>query len=115
MLRQQRNAQTFRKRAVSQRQVRIYKAGQSSRRLVTVFVIAAVLFIAVLARVTVLQTVQAGALRTATHPWATASRGMPAKARRSAISAQSFKGRPRLPCIDKSRTSNGLGLIGAHY
>ena len=65
MLRQQRNAQTFRKRAVSQRQVRIYKAGQSSRRLVTVFVIAAVLFIAVLARVTVLQTVQAGALRTA--------------------------------------------------
>ncbi|HEY5423196.1 MAG TPA: penicillin-binding protein 2, partial [Ilumatobacteraceae bacterium] len=65
LLRQQRSAQTFRKRAVSQRQVRIYKAGQSSRRLVTVFVIAAVLFIAVLARVTVLQTVQAGALRTA--------------------------------------------------
>jgi len=66
MLRQQRTAaQTFRKRAVSKRQVRIYKAGQSSRRLVSVFVIAAVLFLAVLARVTVLQTVQAGALRTA--------------------------------------------------
>ncbi|HZX55699.1 MAG TPA: penicillin-binding protein 2, partial [Ilumatobacteraceae bacterium] len=65
MLRQQRNAQPFRKRAVSQRQARIYKAGQSSRRLVSVFVIAAVLFLAVLARVTLLQTVQAGALRTA--------------------------------------------------
>ena len=46
-------------------QARIYRAGQSSRRLVAVFVIAALLFIAVLARVTVLQTVQADALRSA--------------------------------------------------
>ncbi|MEY2400678.1 MAG: hypothetical protein QOJ08_789, partial [Ilumatobacteraceae bacterium] len=64
-LRQQRDAQAFRKRAVSQRQTRIYRAGQSSRRLVAVFVIAAVLFLAVLARVTVLQTVQADELRLA--------------------------------------------------
>ena len=64
-LKQQRNAQTFRKRAVSQRQTRVYKAGQSSRRLVAVFVIAALLFLAVLARVTLLQTVQAHDLRTA--------------------------------------------------
>jgi cell division protein FtsI (penicillin-binding protein 3) len=61
----QRNAQAFRKRAVAQRQTRIYRAGQSSRRLVAVFVIAAVLFLAVLARVTMLQTVQADALRQA--------------------------------------------------
>ncbi|MEP7112001.1 MAG: penicillin-binding protein 2 [Ilumatobacteraceae bacterium] len=60
-----RNAQAFRKRAVAQRQTRIYRAGQSSRRLVAVFVIAAVLFLAVLARVTLLQTVQADALRSA--------------------------------------------------
>ena len=63
--RQARNAQPFRKRAVSKHQARIYKAGQSSRRLVAVFVIAAVLFLAVLARVTLLQTVQADALRLA--------------------------------------------------
>ena len=55
--------QAFRKRAVSQHQSRIYKAGQSSRRLVAVFVIAALLFLAVLARVTLLQTVQADELR----------------------------------------------------
>ena len=50
---------------MSQRQSRIYRAGQSSRRLVAVFVIAALLFLAVLARVTVLQTVQADGLRNA--------------------------------------------------
>ena len=50
---------------MSARHVRTYKAGQSSRRLVAVFVIAAVLFLAVLARVTVLQTVQADGLRLA--------------------------------------------------
>jgi cell division protein FtsI (penicillin-binding protein 3) len=61
----QRNAQAFRKRAVAQRQSRLYRAGQSSRRLVAVFVIAAVLFLAVLARVTLLQTVQADGLRLA--------------------------------------------------
>ncbi len=43
----------------------MYKAGQSSRRLVAVFVIAALMFLAVLARVTLLQTVQADELRTA--------------------------------------------------
>ena len=43
----------------------MYKAGQSSRRLVAVFVIAALMFIAVLARVTLLQTVQADELRLA--------------------------------------------------
>ncbi|MEP7046036.1 MAG: penicillin-binding protein 2 [Ilumatobacteraceae bacterium] len=59
------NANTFRKRAIPQRRSRIYKAGQSSRRLVAVFVIAALLFLAVLARVTLLQTVQADALRSA--------------------------------------------------
>ena len=64
-LRQQRNAQAFRKRAVSKHQTRIYRAGQSSRRLVAVFVIAAILFLAVLARITVLQTVQADELRLA--------------------------------------------------
>ncbi len=64
-LKRQRNAQPFRKRAVSQRRTRIYRAGQSSRRLVAVFVISALLFLAVLARVTVLQTVQADELRTA--------------------------------------------------
>ena len=63
--RRQRNGQALRKRAVSQRRTRIYRAGQSSRRLVAVFVIAALLFLAVLARVTVLQTVQADALRSA--------------------------------------------------
>ena len=55
----------MRKRAVSQHRARIYTAGQSSRRLVAVFVIAALLFLAVLARVTVLQTVQADDLRAA--------------------------------------------------
>ena len=50
---------------MSQRRTRISRAGQSSRRLVAVFVIAAVLFLAVLARVTLLQTVQADALRSA--------------------------------------------------
>ncbi len=55
--------QAFRKRAV--KHSRVYKAGQSSRRLVAVFVIAAVLFLAVLARVTLLQTVQADGLRLA--------------------------------------------------
>jgi cell division protein FtsI (penicillin-binding protein 3) len=64
-LKQQRNAQAFRKRAVSKHQTRIYRAGQSSRRLVAVFVISAVLFLAVLARITVLQTVQADELRLA--------------------------------------------------
>ncbi len=59
------NGQAFRKRAVVPHHARVYRAGQSSRRLVAVFVIAALLFIAVLARVTVLQTVQADALRTA--------------------------------------------------
>jgi cell division protein FtsI (penicillin-binding protein 3) len=63
--RRQRNGQALRKRAVSQRRTRIYRAGQSSRRLVAVFVIAAVLFLAVLARVTLLQTVQADGLRSA--------------------------------------------------
>ena len=43
----------------------MYKAGHSSRRLVAVFVISALLFLAVLARVTLLQTVQADELRTA--------------------------------------------------
>ena len=57
------NGQAFRKRAVAPHQARVYTAGQSSRRLVAVFVIAAVLFLAVLARVTLLQTVQADALR----------------------------------------------------
>ena len=57
------NAQAFRKRAVSPHHPRIYTAGQSSRRLVAVFVISALLFLAVLARVTLLQTVQADALR----------------------------------------------------
>ena len=47
------------------RESRTYRAGQLSRRLVAVFVIAAVLFLAVLARVTLLQTVQADELRNA--------------------------------------------------
>ncbi len=64
-LKQQRNAQALRKRAVSKHQTRIYRAGQASRRLVAVFVIAAVLFLAVLARITFLQTVQADELRLA--------------------------------------------------
>ena len=64
-LRRQSDGQALRKRAVSQRRTRIYRAGQSSRRLVAVFVIAALLFLAVLARVTLLQTVQADALRSA--------------------------------------------------
>ena len=50
---------------MSSRQARVYRAGQSSRRLVAVFVIAAILFLAVLARVTILQTVQADGLRSA--------------------------------------------------
>ncbi len=64
-LKTQRSTQALRKRAVSQRQSRIYRAGQSSRRLVAVFVIAAVLFLMVLARITLLQTVQADELRLA--------------------------------------------------
>ena len=64
-LKNQRSAQALRKRAVSQHQSRIYRAGQSSRRLVAVFVIAAVLFLMVLARITLLQTVQADELRLA--------------------------------------------------
>ena len=47
------------------RQVRLYTPGQSSRRLVAVFVIAALLFLAVLAKVVILQTVQADGLRLA--------------------------------------------------
>ena len=62
-IKNQRNAQALRKRAI--KQSRTYKAGQSSRRLVAVFVIAAVLFMAVLARVTLLQTVQADGLQLA--------------------------------------------------
>ncbi|MGZ4765644.1 MAG: peptidoglycan D,D-transpeptidase FtsI family protein [Ilumatobacteraceae bacterium] len=62
-IKNRRSAQAFRKRAV--KQSRTYKAGQSSRRLVAVFVIAAVLFLAVLGRVTLLQTVQADGLRLA--------------------------------------------------
>lgn len=61
----QRNAQALRKRAVSQRPTRNYTAGQSSRRLVAVFVIAALMFLAVLARITLLQTVEADELRAA--------------------------------------------------
>ena len=56
---QRRDAQHVPQRAVSPYHARTYKAGQSSRRLVAVFVIAALLFLAVLARVTLLQTVQA--------------------------------------------------------
>lgn len=43
--------------------MRTYRAGRSSRRLVAVFVIAALLFLAVLVRVTLLQTVEADGLR----------------------------------------------------
>jgi cell division protein FtsI (penicillin-binding protein 3) len=64
-LKQQRSVHAFRKRAVSARRARVYRAGQSSRRLVAVFVIAALLFLAVLARVAILQTVQADGLRSA--------------------------------------------------
>ena len=52
-------------RGLAAPELAVYKAGQSSRRLVAVFVIAALLFLAVLARVTLLQTVQADELRTA--------------------------------------------------
>src|SRR5512143_1585768 len=61
---QQRNASALRKRTPS-RPPRIYRAGHSSRRLVAVFVITSVLFVAVLLRVTLLQTVDAASLRLA--------------------------------------------------
>jgi cell division protein FtsI (penicillin-binding protein 3) len=61
---QQHNASALRKRNPS-RPPRIYRAGHSSRRLVAVFVITAVLFVAVLLRVTLLQTVDASSLRLA--------------------------------------------------
>jgi cell division protein FtsI (penicillin-binding protein 3) len=50
---------------VRHRKATVYHAGQLSRRLVITFVVAAGLFIAVIARVTLLETVQAGTLRSA--------------------------------------------------
>ena len=60
---QRRNAQAFRKRAVVAAPAPHLHGGPVVAPLVAVFVIAAVLFLAVLARVTLLQTVQADALR----------------------------------------------------
>lgn len=63
-IQQQRHASALRKRTPS-RPPKIYRAGHSSRRLVAVFVITSVLFVAVLLRVTLLQTVDAASLRLA--------------------------------------------------
>lgn len=60
---QRRNVDVLRKRTA--RPARTYHPGQLSRRLVAVFVVAALLFLAVLARITILQTVEADGLRNA--------------------------------------------------